>query len=129
MKKNLPQGSVKVHEADARDLESIFKEEEQPSRNQFDFVVIVGVAQYFNDEDFCKILQDIKEFVLVEGGKIFLKEQYNCGATTFRGETGDWVRSLECFKAAFRKAGFNATLVSRSFWDPNFEGYLSFVLD
>ena len=56
MKKNLPQGSVKVHEADARDLESIFKEEEQPSRNQFDFVVIVGVAQYFNDEDFCKLL-------------------------------------------------------------------------
>lgn len=43
----------------------------------YDVILLNGVAQYFNDQDFQDVLKKAK-FKLKKGGKIWLKEQLSC---------------------------------------------------
>lgn len=87
---------------------------------------MVGLAQYFNDTEFRKLLTEIKQ-VLNDDGKVYIKEQHTCSDTALT-EENDWVRSLPCFKSAFYDTGFESQLVSRYSWDSKHCTNLSFVL-
>lgn len=105
---------------DALKLTEIIKD------TKYDIVVMVGLAQYFNDNELRALLTEIKQ-VLNDDGKVYIKEQHTCSDTALT-EKNDWVRSLACFKSAFDDTGFASQLVSRYSWDSKHCENLSFVL-
>ena len=106
------------HVASAHDLPEVVK------AKKYDVIWIQGLAQYFPDAQFKEFLESLKN-ILSPNGKIFLKEQFNCGKTVYVKDS--YIRSLRCFEDAF--GGYSVTMDNIYSFDKKYYSWITFVLE